>query len=296
MKKALKTTALVLGSLFVLLSLADEVVSHSNKFKSLIVGYSGGSFIVRSGATVTMGSPIDLSGTFTESAVDFTNTSINHTGSNGPAWLRGGTYASPVTNSDEDQSGMIRFYGETSADGSSYDRGIFVALKTTGLKDIYPIAGLAEINAQSGNGPNNSQAAQFILHLNSATSAVQSGGFGFFGAWLKVTANAGATVGTGTKMAPVWIDNQLYGNNIHADSEEYAIFATTGGTVPDAFVGFETTSSGWKYLFYFDETMDGVAPISTVTPATQTNDATGSLIMNINGTDYYIPFFTLAQD
>ena len=102
-----------------------------------------------------------MSGAYTSDVIDFSSVTINHTGSNGPCFIRAGTYASPVANADEDQSGFVRLYGSTSANGSSYDRGVFVCLKTTGLKGIFPIAGLAEVKAQSGAGPNAAQAAQF---------------------------------------------------------------------------------------------------------------------------------------
>ncbi len=219
-------------------------------------------------------------------------------GSNGNALLRAGTYASPLSNTSEYQSGMIRFYMSTSADGSSYDRGIFVCLKTTGKKSIFPIAGLAEVKAQSSTGPPSCMAGQFISHLNSATAKMPNSSTtqGLFGLWAKITATDGATLGVTTYCAPIWIDNQLYGNNAAATTKEFGIFATTGGTVPKAVIGFQTTGAGWESLLYFDSTCYNVAPVSTITPATQSNDSDGSLIIDLNGTKYYIPYFGIAKD
>jgi len=198
--------------------------------------------------------------------------------------IRAGTYASPLANADEDQSGMIRLYGETSADGSSYDRGVFVCLKTTGIKGIFPIAGLAEVLAQTGNGPTKVQAAQFIcdLHTTDAKLAGLGGDAtaGMYGGWFKITAIDGATISATARAAPVWIDNQLYGNNAAAIGEEYGIFSTTGGTVPKAWAGFETSSAGYTNLLYFDETAYDQAPVFT-----------GGFKCLLDTTTVYIPYF-----
>lgn len=235
---------------------------------------------------------LSFSGAFTADVLDFTDVVIDHTGSNGPCFIRAGTYDSPVTHSDEDQSGMIRLYGETSADGSSYDRGIFVCLKTTGIKGIFPIAGLAEVLAQSGAGPTKVQAAQFIAHLNSATAKLATSGVtdGMFGIWAKVTANAGATIAAGAKVAAIWLDNQLYGDNINT-TKEYTIYNTTGGTRPKAWAGFETSSSGWSYLFHFDDTAYDQEPVVS-------GDKTGGskafyLKVLLNTTQYAIQLYAV---
>lgn len=234
--------------------------------------------------------------TLTDDAIDFSSVVINHTGSGGPCLIRAGTYGSPVSNSDEDQSGMIRLYSTTDAGGTSYDRGIFVCTKTTNTKGVFPVAGLAEVNAvPTGNGPTKVQAAQFIAHLNSATAKLAALGgdatAGMYGGWFKIAANEGATTASGSRAAPLWVDNQLNGSNINAGMEEYGIFATTGGSKPDAFIGFETTSSGWSYLFSFDETSYDQDPVGS-------GDATGGnkdyyLKVNINGVAYGIQLFAL---
>lgn len=243
--------------------------------------------------TLTITGLIDYaSATYTSDCIDFTNVTLTHTGSNGPTFIRAGTYASPVTNSSENQSGMIRLYGETSADGSSYDRGLFITLKTTGTKGVFPISGLAEVLAQSGAGPNKVQAGQFISHLNSATAKLSTldgdATAGMYGAWLKVTSAAGSVASSGSRVAAVWLDNQMLGT---VSGEEYGIFSTTGGTKPDAWAGFETTGAGWANLFSFDETAFDQDPVGS-------GDKTGGsktnyLKVNLNGTAVAIQLYDI---
>jgi len=304
------TDGAALGSATVMWSdlfLASGGVINFNN-GNMTITHSAGDLAVAGGTLTTAGiivgtvaTGIDFTGTYTGNCIDFTDITIDHTGSNGPCMIRAGTYASPVANADEDQSGMIRLYGETSADGSSYDRGVFVCLKTTGIKGIFPIAGLAEVLAQTGNGPTKVQAAQFICHLNSATAKLAALGgdstAGMYGGWFKITANEGATTASGSRAAPIWIDNQLYGSNINAGMEEYGIFATTGGSKPKAFIGFETTSSGWTNLLYFDETAYDQDPIfSTGTcKVDASKDSTGTIKIDLNGTTYYIGYWAAAD-
>ncbi len=238
---------------------------------------------------------LDFTGTHTSDAIDFTNTTINFTGSSGPAYIRAGTYGTPVTNADEDQSGMFRMYWETSADGSSYDRGLFICLKTTGTKAIFPISGLAEVLAQSGVGPTKAMAGQFIVGLHTPTSklAASTGTTdGMFASWFKVYSVSGSVAASTSRVAAIWLDNSMGGT---VSGEHYSAFITSGGIKADAVFGLET-GSGWSSLFYFDETAYDQDPVSTVTPATQSNDSDGSLIINLNGTLYYIPYFGIGAD
>ncbi len=232
---------------------------------------------------ITIFGGIDFTGTYTDDVIDFTDVVIDHTGSNGPVWLRGGTYGLPVLNADEDQSGMLRFYGQTSANGTSYDRGIFIALKTTGTKSVIPIAGLAEILAQTGDGPANVHAGEFIANMNSATAALDTTAAaawaGFAGLWAKVASTPGSVTAAESVVAAAWIDNQMSGTVL---GEEYALYITSG-TKPDAVFGFEASSGsgGWDQLFYFDETTYDKVPI-----------ANQSFKTLLNTTQYYIPFGT----
>ena len=236
---------------------------------------------------------IDFTGTYSGNAIDFSDTTQVPTGSNGPCLIRAGTYATPITNTSTDQSGLIRFYMSTSAAGTSYDRGVFVCLKTTGVKGIFPVAGLAEVLEQTGVGPTKAQAAQFIAGLHTDTSKLATIGAdttaGMYGAWLKVYSVTGSEASSGSRVASVWLDNQMCGT---VSGEEYTIFSTTGGTRPNAWAAFETTSSGWDNFLYFDETAYDQAPVGTTrgTP-NQTATCDSSLKVLINDKTLYIPLY-----
>lgn len=228
---------------------------------------------------LSLGGSLNFTGTYTDDVIDFSNITIDYTGSSGPAPIRMGTYDSPMTNADEDQSGLLRLYGQTSANGTNYDRGVFVALKTTGTKGVMPIAGLAEVLAQSGDGPTNVHAGEFITNLFTATSKIADDGrdhwAGNAAIWAKIASKVGSTTAIGSVSAPIWADNQMSGT---VNGEEYAFYVTSS-TEPDAVFGFEASASqGYDQLFYWDETCYNLDPISTK-----------SLKVKVNATQYYIP-------
>ncbi len=240
----------------------------------------------------------DFQGSYTNAAIDFTDVTLNHSGSSGPVLIRAGTYGSPVSSSDPHQSGMIRLYGSNDAatdDGTGfYDRIIFAYARTDKAKSIFPIAGLAEVRTTTGAGPVAAQAGQFIagLHTSGAKlAATASATDGMFGLWTKVYSVTGSVAAATSRVAPIWIDNQMSGT---VSGEEYGIFATTGGTRPDAFIGFETTSSGWDYMWYFDETAYDQAPISNLGAKNEVN-SDKSIKIDLNGTAYYIPIFVVSN-
>ena len=243
----------------------------------------------------------DFQGSYTNAAIDFSDVVLNHSGSGGPVMIRAGTYGSPVTSSDAGQSGFIRLYGRNSAltdDEASgfYDRGVFVTLKSTGAKGIISFGGLVEVETTvSGNGPVNVKGGEFIANLKDAGSKLANtvGTGGMYGAWFKIAATVGATTGATSKKAAVWLDNQMNGNNA-APGEEYTIFSTTGGLKPDAWASFETSSSGWETLFYFDETAYDEDPISNLGAKNEVN-SDKSIKIDLNGTVYYIPIFVVAN-
>ena len=238
---------------------------------------------------------IDFGGTYTGNAIDFSNATIDPTGSNGPCMIRCGTYTSPYDyGADNHQSGIIRIYTTCSGDGTSYDRGVFVCTKTTGAKGAFPVSGLAEAN-NTGTGPAKLQAAQFIAHLGadgSASHLATLGGdatAGMYGAWLKVCAGTGGAVcDSGSRVAAVWLDNQMNGT---VSGEEYTIFSTTGCSRPDAWAGFETTSSGYSQLLYFDETFNSGAGICVTTDAVPAGHQDARILVWYDAKQYYIPLY-----
>ena len=256
----------------------------------------GGTLTVAGTVTLTTDLPvasgIALNGTYTGNAIDFSGTTINPTGSGGPCLIRAGSYGTPIDyGADNDQSGMVRLYS-TSSGTTSYDRGIFAYCEVTSSKGAFPIAGLAEAN-NTGTGPSKVQAGQFIAHLGAQSSGAvltTLGGdatAGMYGIWAKVAAAGTATCDSGSRVAPIWADNQMSGT---VSGEEYGIFATTGASVPDAFIGFETTSSGYSQLLYFDETFNSGAGTCVTTDAVPgTQDA--RIRVWYDGKQYYLPLY-----
>ncbi len=245
---------------------------------------------VRVGSCVT---GIDLAGTYTGNALDFSNATIDPTGSNGPCFIRAGTYATPIDyGADNDQSGMIRMYSTCSGDISSYDRGAFLYCETTGAKGAFPIAGLAEAN-NTGTGPKKLQAGQFIAHLGAQSAgahlatAVGDATAGLYGIWAKVAASGTAVCDSGSKVAAIWCDNQMSGT---ISGDEWGIFATTGASRPDAFIGFNTSSSGYDQLLSFDSTFDSGAGTCVTTDAVSGSQDARMKVW-YDGTQYYIALY-----
>ncbi|KKK50726.1 hypothetical protein LCGC14_3122150, partial [marine sediment metagenome] len=150
----------------------------------------------------------------------------------------------------------------------------------------------AEVLAQGGAGPNKVQAAQFIsmLQVSGAKLATLGGDptAGMYGAWLKVGAVSGAEASAGSRVAAVWLDNQMSGT---VDGEEYAAFITSGASKVDAVFGFETTSSGWSYLFDFDETAFDQDPVTAGNVSTGSKDY--ALKVRFNGVAYALQAYKL---
>lgn len=96
-------------------------------------------------------------------------------------------------------------------------------------------------------------------------------------------------------VAAIWTDNQM---SCPVVGTEASIRSSTGGQRPNGWAWLTTTSSGWDSLFYFDSTMASMAPLSThapVTGETAAHDADGSIIININGTLYYVPYYQVSS-
>lgn len=262
-----------------------------------------GSMALYTGTITTVGdvqidgtaSGLDMQGAYTSAAIDLTDVVLDYSGSSGPVMIRAGTYGSPVSSADPHQSGMIRLYGTNSAtvdDGTGfYDRGIFVNHQITGNKSAFPIAGLVEVRDVGGEaGPVAIQAAQFIVGLHTSTAklaATASVTDGMFGSWNKVYSVTGSVAAATSRVAPIWCDNQMSGT---VSGEEYGIFATTGGTRPDGFIGFETTSSGYDQFIYCDATFNsGAGTMITTDAVPGTQDA--RIKIYYNGTQYYLALY-----
>lgn len=239
--------------------------------------------------TGTNSKGISFACTSTDNVVDFTGCTYVPTGSDGPCLLRAGSYAAPLTNTSVSQSGLLRFYMSTDADGSSYDRAIFSCLKTSGAKGIITTSGLAEVHTNSV-GPLNVKGCEFVCHLFDTGAHLPASAI-MYGGWFKVAAIDGSTIDSTAKVAPLWLDNQLSGANA-SNCEEYTIHSTTGGTQPRAWASFETTSSGWKQLLYFDETMAAAQPF-VATGCNVTVASVPYLKVLVNATQYGIPLIAI---
>jgi len=236
----------------------------------------------------TAATGIDFTGTYSSHALDFSNATQV---AGDISLIRAGTYTTGMDAAGEAQYGMVRLYLDTDDDGASYNRGVFVCLKTSGTKGIFPISGLAEVLTDAV-GPTKAQAAQFIVGLHEAGSNLATAGgdstAGMYGAWLKVYSIVGSVAASGSKVAPVWVDNQMSGT---VSGEEYGMFATTGGTRPDGFIGFETSSSGYDQFIYADSTFNAGAGTCITTDAVPGGNQTARIKVWYDSTQYYIPLY-----
>lgn len=209
--------------------------------------------------------------------------------------IKAGSYGSMLTHPG---SSLISMGAEGASDGWYIGQGLYV--RASG-EDGKPFGYTTTVEITTTDGTDRGQAGQFIIGLGSIGSGGNEAAVlktlggdataGMYATWHKIGGGTNAVVNSGGRMAAIWLDNQFSGT---CNGEEYTIFSTTGGSVPDAWASFETTSSGWAALFHFDSTLTGstVAPLSSKKPDTSTTNADGSLIIDLNGTKYYIPYYT----
>ena len=155
-----------------------------------------------------------------------------------------------------------------------------------------PIGSQMQIESQAGTpGPTGICGHDFLVGIAStkylAASATE--GDGLRATWHKVYASADSVCNG--DVYPVWIDHQM---SCAVAGTEASIRVSTGGTRPNAFVWFHTTSSGLDNLLYFDSTMASAAPLGS--GSLKDSDGTNIkcdkyLINDINGTPYYIPLY-----
>lgn len=121
---------------------------------------------------------------------------------------------------------------------------------------------------------------------------------GLIGGRFKVYADATSTCNG--SVAALWLDNQM---SCAVAETECSIRSSTGGSVPDAWALFTTTSAGWAQLLTFDATMAGVAPKDTSFTGNagfaSNNKGTftlaGGLKMLDGATQYWIPYGVLSN-
>ena len=146
-----------------------------------------------------------------------------------------------------------------------------------------PIAGLAEVGAQTGTGPRNVHAAEFIANMTSADSTIgavtTSDWCSYAGVWTKVGSIVGSTTDASSRVASIWVDSDMEGT---VNGENYSLWITPSPAV-DAIFGFysRTSAALADNLFYFDSTCAAVDPISNT-----------SLKVLLDTTQCYIPLST----
>lgn len=231
--------------------------------------------------------PISFSGASpSDHVIDFTGITFP----SGKNLIRGGSYSTPLAYPAA-SGGLLQLYYSQSADTGA-DVVTFFYGVTTGQAAALGDTALVESNAGSP-GPKSLQGGQFMAGLRSGkylASAAGDATAGMYGAWCKVYAAVDSVASSGCKVAAIWLDNQM---SCTVSGEEYAAYITTGGSVPDAVFGLNTSSSGWTALFNFDSTMVGKAPLSALACANAASDS--SIVITINGSTKYIPVFDAAS-
>jgi len=204
----------------------------------------------------------------------------------GKGWLQG-SYSSKISLPTGATTEMNTVAGEGTEDDFYIGRGTY--MRTTG-EDGKGFGLSVLVEGTNTTGTPTLEGAQIMAFLGSVggseaahlKTAVGDATAGMYALWLKIGANPNAVFDAGSKASVLWIDDQLSGT---ISGENYGIYATTGGGVPDAFIGFETSSSGWSQFLYFDETAYNKQPVSNNT-----------LKVLLNTTQMYIPLSTSSTE
>jgi len=214
------------------------------------------------------------------------------TGTPNTKLISGGSYSSMLAHQGSE---LVTVAAAGAADGWYLGYGCYI--RATG-EDGKAFGFCATLEATNTTGIDRMQAGQFISLLGTAGGSEAAilktrdgdGTAGLFGSWHKIGGNTNCTAASGSRMAAVWLDNQFHGT---ASGDEYTIFSSTGGSVPDGWACLNTSSSGWSNLFVFDSTMTGKNPIGAAVD-TDGGNSDISIKIEYNGTTYYIPAFTAS--
>jgi len=227
----------------------------------------------------TMGNAINATGTFSDHVIDIQPGAT--LGDYKAVYI--GTWGSEAEFNDG--GGLFRMYGKVGSGGTA-SANIFVRTVTESTSG--PISAQFYTDSDAGTpGPTTMSGVDAFAILNAGKYLAASVGAtdGMHAMWAKVGADV-TSVCNGN-VCSLWVDNQM---NCAVGGWETGIFLTTGGSVPDSVFRLNTSSSGWANLLYFDDTMVGVAPLSS-SKVDASKDSAGTLLMNINGTTYYIPYY-----
>jgi hypothetical protein len=187
-----------------------------------------------------------------------------------------------------DGGGLFRIYGKVDTGGTA-SANIFVRTLTESTSPPISAQFYTDCSsADSASAPNTMDGADFfaILNANSYFAEGSSMMESMRAVWAKVGGDASAHCYGNVEA--LWVDNQM---NCAVSGEEYGIFSTTGGTKPDAWAGFETTSSGYTQFLYFDETFNSGAGTCITTDAVPGGNQDARIKVYYNATQYYIPLY-----
>ncbi len=233
---------------------------------------------------------LSLAGTYSGKAISLTGTFSDHAIYIAPAATLGTKNAFRVGSWGSEAAytagaGLFRMYGNIST-GTDATVMMFLRSLNTSLADNFAVQIYADSDATTP-GPANVHAADFYAVVNDGKYIKLGTNLydGLIATWHKVTAPVGAHV-DGNAFA-IFLDNQI---NTTVGGVEAAILSMTGGSKPDSWAYFKTTSSGYDQLLYFDSTFNSGAGSCVTTDAVPgTQDA--RVKVYYNGAQYYIALY-----
>ena len=204
--------------------------------------------------------------------------------------FRAGDYATPIDVAAG--YGAFRLYGKYSSGTDASTLG-FVRALAENTAQISSFQFYSDSDAGTP-GPVSLHGADFFAVVNDTKYLALGANIydGLVASWHKVTAPVGAHVDG--NVWTLFLDNQV---NSSVGGTEATILSMTGGSKPDAWAYFSTTSSGWNSLFQFDTAAAAKDPVVTnaLVPATAPDGSTvgadKALKVIIDGTPYYIPLY-----
>lgn len=220
---------------------------------------------------------LDMSGTYSDDMIYLHPTSM----ATGKRAIRIGVYGTEIALAAGE--GLYRSYGKVTS-GSTATVLDFHWGFTEGATTAQLIGKQMQMESHSTTpGPVSVQVLDCIAGIDAShfMAASVTAGDGLLGGRFKVYGDVTATC-SGDVNA-IWLDSQM---SCAVGGIESSILATTGGTVPDAFARFVTTSSGWANLLYFDALC---APVTTSATALNGITTSHKIAIQIGATTYYIP-------
>jgi hypothetical protein len=207
--------------------------------------------------------------------------------------ISAGSYGSKLTHS---ASELITLAAEGTEDDFYLGIGSYIKVSGEDGKG-FPLCTLVESTHTTGTDRMQGlQAMSFLGTVGGSEAAHLKtlGGdatAGMYAGWFKVGANSNCVCDSGSRVAAIWVDNQMSGT---ISGEEYGLFCTTGASKPDALIGLETTSSGWAQFLLLDETMASAEPfVASGCNVSGAGASEAYLKVSVNGTQYGLPLIAI---